>query len=311
MERTYRGVSTQERLDKCRAIAKEKGGECLSVNYVNTKTKLEWKCSKGHVWKANPINVVYKGKWCPECSGNKKLTINHAIDLAIERGGVCLSSSYKNSSGLLDWKCKFGHQWSANYNNVKRGSWCPYCVCLFGETVVRIHLERYFESRFVKTRPSWLNGLELDGYAKNLGIAFEYNGPQHSDKKHIFYDDSIIVRDAIKRKLCEENGVILFDIDYVKRNEISEIQKAVNKSLNDHGFESKAVKIDESQIYPYKIEECRLLAKERGGECLSDAYLGYDKKLKWKCGCGNVWKTTMYIINKGHWCPRCAYKRNK
>lgn len=311
MERSYRGISVKERLDRCKSFAKAKGGKCLSDKYVNTQTKLDWMCSEGHIWMAAPTNIIYKGKWCPECSGNKKLTLQHAIDLAKKKGGECLSLAYVNSASKLDWKCQFGHEWSACYNNIHHGSWCPYCICLFGETVVRLCFEKLFEERFVKIRPSWLSGLELDGYAENIGIAFEYNGPQHTDRDHVFYEDSIITRDQLKRKLCKDNGVLLLNIDYVERNEIHLIKNSVMNKLHEFGFRLKEIDIDESQIYPYKIEECKILAKQRGGKCLSESYLGYDKKLKWECSCGNVWETTMYVISKGHWCPSCGNKRKK
>ena len=37
-------------LDHMISLAKKYGGECLSTNYVDSKTKLRWRCSKGHEW---------------------------------------------------------------------------------------------------------------------------------------------------------------------------------------------------------------------------------------------------------------------
>jgi hypothetical protein len=53
-------------------IASERRGDCLSPAYINSKTKLLWRCSKGHEWLAIPLNVINKGSWCPECSKSKK-----------------------------------------------------------------------------------------------------------------------------------------------------------------------------------------------------------------------------------------------
>lgn len=52
-------------------IAKERKGELLSKRYVNAKSKLNWKCNKGHAWKASP-DKVKRGSWCPQCAGKKK-----------------------------------------------------------------------------------------------------------------------------------------------------------------------------------------------------------------------------------------------
>ena len=51
-------------------IANKFGGECLSNDYVNGKTKLIWKCNKGHIWEAIPESIK-NGSWCPICKESK------------------------------------------------------------------------------------------------------------------------------------------------------------------------------------------------------------------------------------------------
>ena len=53
-----------------REWAKAHGGECLSNEYVNAKTKLLWRCSCGLEFRAMPTNVQ-RGKWCPACKGKR------------------------------------------------------------------------------------------------------------------------------------------------------------------------------------------------------------------------------------------------
>lgn len=50
-------------IEDMQKLAKTKGGHCLSDKYVNAKTKLEWKCKKGHRWLAIP-DSVRRGSWC-------------------------------------------------------------------------------------------------------------------------------------------------------------------------------------------------------------------------------------------------------
>jgi len=47
--------------------ASKKNGTCLSEEYVNVRSKLQWKCEKGHVWNT-VYNKIQQGKWCPECA---------------------------------------------------------------------------------------------------------------------------------------------------------------------------------------------------------------------------------------------------
>jgi thiol-disulfide isomerase/thioredoxin len=57
------------------------------------------------------------------------LSLDTAKHLAANKGGMCLSTTYKNSLGILTWKCINGHMWDASLNNIKNGkTWCPYCA---------------------------------------------------------------------------------------------------------------------------------------------------------------------------------------
>jgi hypothetical protein len=113
-----------------RNLAKQHNGECLSQVYINTHTRLTWKCSKGHVFEATPSKVRI-GRWCRIC-GNKRASLRrrtsmqeiHAI--AKSRNGKCLSENY-NPPEKLKWQCELGHIWEADLHNVKAGHWCPVC----------------------------------------------------------------------------------------------------------------------------------------------------------------------------------------
>ncbi len=42
------------------------GGKCLAQEYINTRTKVKWKCARGHVWEA-PLYSIKSGSWCRKC----------------------------------------------------------------------------------------------------------------------------------------------------------------------------------------------------------------------------------------------------
>ncbi len=54
-------------LQEMQTLAKSRGGECLSKEYSNIKTKLKWKCAFGHTWEATP-RLHLTGHWCPQCA---------------------------------------------------------------------------------------------------------------------------------------------------------------------------------------------------------------------------------------------------
>lgn len=52
-------------------LAKAKGGECLSQEYINNHSHLNWRCKYNHKWSATPMNIV-RGQWCKICAYNNK-----------------------------------------------------------------------------------------------------------------------------------------------------------------------------------------------------------------------------------------------
>jgi hypothetical protein len=69
-----RGLTTEEKaehLAALREIAEGQGGECLSKSYVNSQSKLKWRCAEGHEWDAIARNVR-EYSWCPLCAMAKR-----------------------------------------------------------------------------------------------------------------------------------------------------------------------------------------------------------------------------------------------
>jgi hypothetical protein len=114
-------------IEEMQAIAEERGGECLSKKYINSETKLIWKCEHGHQWESTPLSVKYRESWCPYCAKNRAYTIKDMQSLAKDNGGICLSKNYVNVKTKLIWKCENNHVWESTPDNIKKGRWCPHC----------------------------------------------------------------------------------------------------------------------------------------------------------------------------------------
>ena len=114
-------------------IARTRGGECLSTEYVNSRSKLLWRCSEGHEWMARANCIKHQNQWCPNCglkknSGNRRYDISFFQDLAEARGGKLLSTEYITIDCKLLWECDQGHQWKTTGSKIKNcNTWCPEC----------------------------------------------------------------------------------------------------------------------------------------------------------------------------------------
>ena len=115
------------RLEEIQNIAIQRNGKCISKEYLGNHHKLQWQCEKGHIWEA-PVSRIKTGAWCPNCAGNRKLTIQKMQEIAHRKEGECLSKKYVNARTKLKWKCQKGHTWQAMPDNIKHGQWCPTCA---------------------------------------------------------------------------------------------------------------------------------------------------------------------------------------
>lgn len=311
-------------LDDMRRFAANQGGVCLSEEYINSDNKLKWRCKNGHEWEALPLSVK-KGHWCPLCSGNKVLNLEILKKIADDRGGKCLSESYEGNHKKYKWQCSEGHVWFATYSNIYTGRWCPECSSGIGERLCRAYFEQLFMKPFPKTRPPWLINddgfqMELDGYCKELSLAFEHQGRQHREFDNYFYNsDSQFEKrqfdDARKRILCKQHGITLIEVPQIP-DELSlpKVQEFLINSCEDKGivvpFERQKIKVQIKEAFSLSSREKLALLSEiaisKGGECLSTVYIRSNMKLRFKCKNHHEWETTAGVIIKGHWCPVCS-----
>lgn len=98
-----------------------------------TGSKLEWKCHRGHVWKAS-INNRLKKSGCPFCSGRlpilgeNDLRTTHS-ELANEAVGWDPTQVKAGTNSRRRWRCRSGHEWVATIaSRAINGSGCPNCA---------------------------------------------------------------------------------------------------------------------------------------------------------------------------------------
>jgi hypothetical protein len=248
----------------------------------------------------------------------KKNTIQDMQKIAESRGGKCLSDSYIDSKTKLKWQCKEGHTWKANSGNIKSAKWCPICSAGLNERICRKFFETLFQKDFPRARPKWLMGskgrsFELDGYCKDLELAFEYHGEQHYQLNKRFHERIPFEQrkeyDRLKREFCRQNNVVLIEIPYTVKP--ADMQKYINsKCLEQDIHPPETQLIDYKQfegVYsPNLLEKTKNIAESKGGKCLSTKYIDSDTKLEYECKNGHRWFVRPSNIARGIWCPRCS-----
>lgn len=120
------GVS---KLELIKAVAKKRGGDCISKKFISVASPLEFVCADGHTWHASAKDIQGKGSWCPTCSGRRQPNILQKLAaIAVANEGQLLSTEYLGTAQKLEFKCKAGHLFESRPSDIKRGVWCPYCA---------------------------------------------------------------------------------------------------------------------------------------------------------------------------------------
>ncbi len=56
-----------------------------------------------------------------------KKSLDEINNIAIKRGGKCISDIYINNRTYMIFECNNGHQWKSTSSNIKSGKWCKLC----------------------------------------------------------------------------------------------------------------------------------------------------------------------------------------
>jgi hypothetical protein len=115
-------------LERMVQMAKRKGGQCLAHEYLGMAQQYPFRCKNGHEWNTTGQRI-FNGAWCLQCANDsKKLSIENMHEMAQARGGLCISTTYINSTTKLEWECHLGHRWHALQGSIRKGHWCPSCA---------------------------------------------------------------------------------------------------------------------------------------------------------------------------------------
>jgi len=350
----YCNKKTKELLYKeFRELARKRGGKLLSPEFLGMTKNHIWNCDKcGCEWKAKPCTIKdypsKKGTWCPHCGYEsmkknlQKYTFEDMQKLAQSKpgGGECLSKEFLGVTKYHSWKCgTCGFKWKAKPHDIMgkpsrpNGTWCPRCAQGREERICRAFFEAIFGVKFPPERNlEWLRkyDLHLDGYNKELKLAFERQGIQHYRFHDYFHkhDFELFKKqselDEFKKENCKKDGIVLIEVGYEWRDgklhkiRIDEMEdyilkkcKANNIILPERKGNINWRQFDISR--PDFILELQELVKERNGKLLSKNYFGETVPLQWHCNTHehDWWANPSDIRGKpskpnGTWCPLCG-----
>lgn len=198
--------------------------------YVNNQTKSKCKCLDcGNEWYVKPM-LLMAGHGCPVCSRKqrgykRRKTLERFIDDYEKKFPTSSydfsEAEYKTAFTPIKVKCLQHGFFYSKPNQLLNGNGCPRCVASKMEIALS---DRLYEASLpieIKERnfipwlinPETNHQMTLDLYIEKLRVAVECQGGQHFESIPFFGGDealaSVQSHDAMKKKLCKENGVEL------------------------------------------------------------------------------------------------------
>lgn len=322
-----------QRYSRIVELAKEKGGEVLSSEYEGVKIKMKFKDKQGNIFWMTPDSVLNKKSWSPYEKGNcldPKFHLDKLSEIANEKGGRLISKKFRGSTTPLLFKDQFGNKFWKEPTLIKRGYWSPFLTGSTSEAITKQCFEYLFGQPFIKTRSIIKSKrgtkLELDGFCKELKIAFEYQGQHHYSPK-VFVSskntekqqkafNQIKTLDEDKKIACEQENITLICIPFFVKcvnsfEYISHVLRVIQehpryetylknkiKNRDMHGF-----KVDFKSLFRIKkiLSVLEDIVAQKGGKLISREYFGNNVPLLVEDIMGDIFKITPTGLKAGNW----------
>lgn len=305
---------------KANEKAQSYGGKLLTKKWLGYQVRHVFEYSDGRQFEITP-SQIFHGYWPKNLDAffinqkrafrNDEQKLQELKKYIENKGGELLTRTWSGASSMYEVKDQAGITFENTATRILQGIWSP-DKGLVSEPICRQVLEHLYQKKFPKTKAVLTTKIvggnypwELDGYCKELNVAFEYQGyPSHWDNTHPSYETTI-KRDKEKKEHCLKLNIILIQIPVFKGNVnnksslevINHIYTALELAYKEQKqalptLNTKNFKIDYTSIHHGKdmFEKLKTIAQHNKGEILSKRWLGSNAKHKFKHEDGTVFE---------------------
>ncbi|WP_081061909.1 hypothetical protein [Burkholderia territorii] len=304
---------------------------CLEGKYLGGKVRHHFECEQGHRWDVEARKVL-EGSGCPRCANERTAELNRHADgldqlqkAAAAFGGRCLTDVYSGVAFRYEWECADGHRWRAYGYNVIKGGWCRRCFARRHSehmrdpmgwerlnAVVTSHGGRCFDDRYDGSNEKYRFRC-VEGHEWRATASAVMGGtwcPRCANRKTA---EALRLEDGLAqlKEAAAAHGGEVRELIYMGLN-----ARYTFRCARGHEWKTKGGHVLNDGSWcrqcaglrrRHTIETMQQIARDRGGRCLSPAYLGVKIHLTWECHRGHVWEASPdSILNNESWCPNCA-----
>lgn len=128
----HRNETTRFTYEEVKGYIENKGYKLLSTEYINSLSKLQIKCPKGHIFQTTFNDFKNQGSRCSICAiksraDKQKLSYEEVKQYIESFNYKLISTEYQNYMTKLDIRCPLNHKFKMTYGCFKQGCRCPIC----------------------------------------------------------------------------------------------------------------------------------------------------------------------------------------
>ena len=305
-------ITKNEYLQRC----KDKGLDLPIEDYIDSKTKIKYKCKQGHVYLQNPSKHL-RGQGCTKCNGKYHRTHEDYYNDCKEQGLDLPIEKYVNSYTKIKHKCNKGHIYLQSPNKHLQGQRCPYCggnkkktpeeyYNLCKEKGLDLPIEEY-KGALIKIKHKCSKGhiYEQTPNSHLHGQSCPTCGHKKQSKKITKTKDEYLQE-------CRDKGYDLPIEDYVNGS-----AKIKHKCPNGHIYKQTpnhhlrgngcpiCANIKKSNTFLKTSKKYTLECKEKGFDLPVEDYKGNKEKITHTCIKGHIYYQTPSDHLQGIGCPIC------
>jgi len=266
-------------MDLIQKASARKGWKIISNQYGNLrKPKVKLECSRGHKFELAPRSLIDEHPVCHECR-NLDFQVGRFTEireLAHSLGYECISgiSEFKNERSRLRFRCQLGHEWTWQARVVFKQSSCPECSQIkHDQEMLQPFLAKIQEQGGKLVSCGYLGSRATHEIECGQGHRF-LNSPSNILRGQWCQHCKGLAPKSIEeiRKFAESLGWKLLSNEYI--NNRSNLTWQCDQG---HIFKARWANVQIrkrcpvcNELRPYSIDEMRQIARDHGGECLSE-----------------------------------------
>ncbi|WP_286230583.1 zinc-ribbon domain-containing protein [Neobacillus mesonae] len=296
-------------------LTAERGGKCLSIYYINSKTRLHFECKDGHRWETT-YGTILSGAWCPMCTQSRgeektRYLLKQLLDHEFKKTRKVLERGLELDGYNQELNIAF------EFRGIQHYEYVPY----FHKTKKRFRelmkrnrdKQDLCEQKKIKLLiiPYWIEEESDEHLIRFVKDCLAKNGiPFQKKEISLQFVNRLHSKINLMREFAESKGGKCLSTVYRNSKHHYEFE-----CQQGHRWTTSLDVLSRGAWCPqcagnvkHTIEDMKEFAATKDGKCLSNKYFNNNTHLLWECQKGHQWKATPSNILRGKWCPACNKK---